>query len=284
MRNLVHTITGSFLALLIVTFILDWLDIGLREIFIFIGILLAAGIILGLIEAQNESNQETESPDQDHGALHAEVSGTVDNYIPGTADVKSRGHHSAERRSDIRKESATILCSPATQNITNSSPTTRQAVGAYHNVRITRGLIIMEDPLRQILDGAKTWEMRSKHIRTLGPIALIMKGTKQVWGVATITDSLGMLSEEQMLANIDKHRITTERLKDPKIAKWRYAWVLKDVVALEKPIPYTHKKGAVTFVALDKDVTEQICEQLKHLEKATCANPNLSGMRPDIIL
>ena len=111
------------------------------------------------------------------------------------------------------------------------------------------GLIIDEPWISKILDGEKTWEMRSTRTSKLERIALIRKGSGLVVGLATIVECRGPLNDAQLSESIDKHRVPVSR-----IGKWRYAWVLQDVQRLEKPIPYRHRAGAVKFVRFDPDV------------------------------
>lgn len=125
------------------------------------------------------------------------------------------------------------------------------------------GLIIRREPLQSILRGEKCWEMRSKHTHKRGRIALIEKGSGQVVGVAELVDSIGPLSEEQMRANQDKHRIRPERLNSGEVSKWRIAWVLKNVQPLETPVSYQHKSGAVTWVTLTSEVSDAVWNQLQ---------------------
>ena len=49
-----------------------------------------------------------------------------------------------------------------------------------------QGLIIRQPYIDMILDGRKTWEMRSKRCNRRGQIALIQQGTKTVVGVADV--------------------------------------------------------------------------------------------------
>ena len=49
-----------------------------------------------------------------------------------------------------------------------------------------RGLIIDEPFISEILNGSKTWEMRSRHTDRRGLIALIAKGSGAVVGAATL--------------------------------------------------------------------------------------------------
>ncbi|MGV8990739.1 MAG: hypothetical protein ACOH1Q_04970 [Thiobacillus sp.] len=130
-------------------------------------------------------------------------------------------------------------------------------------MKIASGLIIRPEPLEKILSGRKTWEMRCDPIHKRETIALIQKGSKAIYGVADIVDSIGPLSREEMIANEAKHRIEPTRLDCPEVVKYRYAWELANVRRLKHPVPYVHKPGQVKFVSLDEMTARKICEGLR---------------------
>lgn len=112
-----------------------------------------------------------------------------------------------------------------------------------------------------ILDGAKDWEMRSQWTNIRGWVALIAKkerGAKQtkVVGVAQIVDVLGPLSEEEMRRQVEHHRIPLDELD--MLKRYRTAWVLRGARRLLAPVPYHHRKGAVTWVRLDPEVQTRL--------------------------
>jgi hypothetical protein len=132
-------------------------------------------------------------------------------------------------------------------------------------VNITKGLIIDDPWIGYILDGSKTWEMRSKGASHRGWFALIRKGTGAVWGVARLVDSGAPLSPDEMVASFDKHRIPADMIRSGQVAKWNTPWKLADVRKLASPVPYRHKSGAVTWVALDAQATAELARQLASL-------------------
>lgn len=123
---------------------------------------------------------------------------------------------------------------------------------AYAEDRPRKGLVIDRHWMRLILLGDKTWEMRSRNCRFRGKIGLIAKGTGLIVGGAEMVDCHGPLSPEDLRQSRDYHRITDSVLPDDKwMHKWRYAWILNNVHAFEKPVPYQHPNGAVIWVDLD---------------------------------
>lgn len=79
-------------------------------------------------------------------------------------------------------------------------------------MQVTKGLVIADPWIGYILDGSKTWEMRSSETSVRGPFALIRKGTGAVWGVATLANVGWALTPEEMLETVNKHRIPAEMI------------------------------------------------------------------------
>jgi hypothetical protein len=125
-------------------------------------------------------------------------------------------------------------------------------------MRIEKGLIIESAPMAKILDGLKTWEMRSSATRLRGRIALIQKGSGKIMGLATLNDCIGPLTPSQVQNNEAMHRISAERLCDPRVSKYKFAWVLENARRLSTPISYRHPSGAVIWVNLDVESALQL--------------------------
>jgi hypothetical protein len=100
-----------------------------------------------------------------------------------------------------------------------------------------------------ILDGKKTWEIRSRSTNIRGRVALIRSKSLTVVGTCEIVDVVGPLSEE----DVRRHARRKMNLSpdDAYGAEGCYAWVLEDVRRLKTPVPYKHPSGAVTWVKLD---------------------------------
>jgi len=105
----------------------------------------------------------------------------------------------------------------------------------------TRGLVIMAEPIEKILAGTKTLELRSKHNRQLGPVALIKKGSGQIYGVAEIVDSIGPMSFTDLQQRTGEHGVEPRRLREVFDKGWIYGWRLARVRRLPRPIPYVHR-------------------------------------------
>ena len=126
-----------------------------------------------------------------------------------------------------------------------------------------RGLIIKKEPLAKILDGKKTWEMRSRAVTFRERIALIQSKSGKVIGTADLVACIGPLSREKLTNNRDKHQATDETLAENFGYKENgvYAWELSNAQRLAKPVRYKHPSGAVIWVDLEK-ITEAIINQL----------------------
>lgn len=116
------------------------------------------------------------------------------------------------------------------------------------------GLIIMEEPVEQILSGLKTWEIRGMQTKIRGTIALIKKGTKTVVGTADLVDVRGPLSVPTLRRTMSLHRLTRDECTAGGGYKQTHAWVLENVKRLAKPVPYKHPSGAVIWVLLPDDL------------------------------
>lgn len=134
-------------------------------------------------------------------------------------------------------------------------------------MRITKGLIIADPWIGYILEGSKTWEMRSSGASHRGWFALIWKGTSAIYGVARLTDVGTPLPPEEMIATFERHRIPEHMIRSGEVAKWNTPWKLTDVRRFNSPIPYRHRNGAVTWVKFDSDIADSITRQLGTLQK-----------------
>jgi hypothetical protein len=143
------------------------------------------------------------------------------------------------------------------------SPISRTKSSLVNDSRpIEVGLIIRNEHLEKILSGRKTWEMRTKGTNKRETIALIKKGSGQVFGVADIVQSLGPLSDRDLRESIHQHGIEESRLGTLAVAKYRHAWVLANVRRLNAPVPYVHPKGAQQFVRLQSAEIQAIASQV----------------------
>ncbi|MGZ2450429.1 hypothetical protein ACVIRO_003183 [Rhizobium ruizarguesonis] len=140
-------------------------------------------------------------------------------------------------------------------------------------MNITKGLVIDDPWIGHLLDGSKTWEMRSRLVSFRGWFGLIRKGTGAIYGVARLVDVRPALSVEEMVAAYDKHRIPESMIRSGAVAKWTTPWVLADIRKLPKPASYRHPSGAVSWVELEPQVTAAIAAQLGSMGTAASVTP-----------
>ena len=126
---------------------------------------------------------------------------------------------------------------------------------------IKQALIIRQPHIGKILDGLKTWEMRSIKTEPRGKIALIQQGTKTVVGIAEFLECIGPLSDNERFASEKKHGLSAAHWSNPDFMKYRFAWVLSNVRRLKNPVPYK-QTGPVQWITLDETEVKNVVAQL----------------------
>ena len=111
----------------------------------------------------------------------------------------------------------------------------------------------------QILNGEKTWEIRSKFTKKIGPVALIRSKSGTVVGTAELINVV-KITEELAEENFHRMGMTVDEALD---CVGYHAWVLINVVKFKNPVPYKHPSGAVTWVTLDEETTRRVIEEAK---------------------
>jgi hypothetical protein len=120
------------------------------------------------------------------------------------------------------------------------------------------GLVIREPWIDMILDGAKTWELRTQRTTVRGEIALIRKGTGQIEGVAHLVDSLPQLDPRGLAESVQFHGVLPSEQANVISNGWLFPWLIVNTRRLSSPVPYLHPSGAVTWVKLDFSVVQSI--------------------------
>ncbi len=133
----------------------------------------------------------------------------------------------------------------------------------------------MADPwIGMILDGTKTWEMRSKITNQRGPIALIRKGSGQIVGTATLANCQAPLDPDAYAAVEDRHRIPPANQPWAVANGYLISWVLEYARPLLRPVPYRHPSGAVTWVVLDDAVARAVMDQGQDTRPKAAVSPS----------
>lgn len=102
---------------------------------------------------------------------------------------------------------------------------------------ITRALVILPEPVEDILAGTKTEEYRSRPCNIRETVGIIKAGTKTIVATADLTGC-------------------KERYDG-------YAWVLENVQALKNPVAYVHPSGAQIWVKMAPEVQKAVARAKK---------------------
>ncbi len=125
-----------------------------------------------------------------------------------------------------------------------------------------RGLVIREPWAGLILDGHKTWEMRSHGTAVTGMIAIIPKGSRVVAGVVDLVGTRAALSADELAGTVARHGIPPEAQDEAVAGGWLVPWELARPRRLAAPVPYDHPSGAVIWVRLMPEVEAAVRAQL----------------------
>ena len=122
------------------------------------------------------------------------------------------------------------------------------------NLPFEIALLIRMPHVGHIVDGLKTWEMRSRSSKSGFTIGLIASKSGTIVGEAYFEKILEPLTDEEYDSHFDKHRVpnTSKELRD----KYKYPWVLKNIKKYKNPIPYKHPAGAVIWVKMRESIFE----------------------------
>ena len=106
---------------------------------------------------------------------------------------------------------------------------------------IDTGLVIDTPWIRKILDGSKTWEIRSKPNARAGRIALCQKGGPIV-ATAVIGQGIALPAAD-FEKHFGKYQVAVEALRAFYGDRDVFAWPLSDVQPIVPPIRYKHPGG-----------------------------------------
>lgn len=114
-----------------------------------------------------------------------------------------------------------------------------------------RGLLIRDPYASQILNGEKVWEIRGRPTQIRGPVIIVKSGTGCAYGTVNLVRVLGPLDVEDLehapeLPAAERREVARDGLPYQKT----YAYVFSNPRWFERPIPYRHPSGAVTWVRL----------------------------------
>lgn len=114
-----------------------------------------------------------------------------------------------------------------------------------------RGLLVRDPYATQLLNAEKIWEIRGKPTQIRGTIAIIKSGTGRAYGTVRLVRVLGPLALDDLVLAHELPHDEREEFKRTGLPYTKtYAYVLSDPQWFERPIPYHHPSGAVTWVRL----------------------------------
>lgn len=123
--------------------------------------------------------------------------------------------------------------------------------------KIERGLIIKAPWARALAEGRKRWELRNRPSDVRGPVAILEGGSCQAVGIMELVDCIGPLDPAALRLAARRGLILPEEIHDAD-QQPQYAWVVGRAHAFAHPIRYRHPRGAVVWVKLDDQMSEQI--------------------------
>jgi hypothetical protein len=127
-------------------------------------------------------------------------------------------------------------------------------------MKFQKGLLIRQPWIDLILNGEKTWEIRSSKTKIRGTIGLIQSATGLITGQVDLVGCTDVLSAKDLNKNRKLHQIQEqfsdsyqddEYMFNMPYGGRAYAWIFLNAQRLKKPIPYTHPQGAVIWVNLE---------------------------------
>ena len=114
-----------------------------------------------------------------------------------------------------------------------------------------RGLMVRDPYATQILNGEKVWEIRGRPTQIRGPVVIVKSGTGRACGTVNLARVLGPLEIEDLINAPELPATEREEVRAAGLPYAKtYAYVFTSPHWFDRPIPYAHPGGAVTWVRL----------------------------------
>lgn len=114
-----------------------------------------------------------------------------------------------------------------------------------------RGLMVRDPFATQLLDGEKVWEIRGRATQIRGPVVIVKSGTGCAFGTVNLVRVLGPLELDDLIEAPELPASEREEFRRDGLPYSKtYAYVFSNPKWFERPIPYRHPSGAVTWVRL----------------------------------
>jgi hypothetical protein len=117
-----------------------------------------------------------------------------------------------------------------------------------------KGLIIKSSWANLILEGLKTWEIRSSNTKIRGTVYIIKSGTGMIYGSVDIVGSL-FVPRAMFPRFYYRHQVpAAKEIKYKRL----FAWEMENHLKFIDPVPFKHPQGAVIWVDFDEPTQELI--------------------------
>jgi hypothetical protein len=123
---------------------------------------------------------------------------------------------------------------------------------AVRSNRSLKAIVIKAPWIDLILEGKKTWEIRSRRAHPRDVIGLIRGGSGTVVGLACLKRCIGPFTADELARHFELHQVPPDRMNEVPYEQF-FAWELADVRRLNPAVPYRHRSGAVIWMELDAD-------------------------------
>jgi hypothetical protein len=120
--------------------------------------------------------------------------------------------------------------------------------------QLDRLLVVAEPWASLLVDGDKTWELRSTSTSVRGPIGIVAKGTGTIIGAVELVDVHGPFTRTEIAPFERFHRVPASSTSSYSGPKGLYGWEVADAVRFETPVPYQRPQGAVIWVRPDPHI------------------------------
>lgn len=117
---------------------------------------------------------------------------------------------------------------------------------------LDRLLIVAEPWASLLVDGQKTWELRTRSTKVRGLIGIAAKGTGTIIGSVDLVGVHGPMTSEEMARFGAYHRVPSDSVAQYGGKRGIFAWEVAEGQRFDGPVPYRHPQGAVIWVRLDE--------------------------------
>ena len=121
-------------------------------------------------------------------------------------------------------------------------------------ISLGRLLVVAEPWASLLVDGDKTWELRTTSTSVRGPVGIAAKGTGTIIGAVRLLDVHGPFSSEEIGEYEHLHRVLSDDTSTYSGPQGLYAWEMTGAVRFATPVPYRHPQGAAIWVRLDPPI------------------------------